>query len=187
MRRAYVTLAAMRPFSLPTLASLSFIFAACAPPPLDDDDDPIVPGDDFASCIPDAEDGPVFKETLTLSSADGAVLVRIMRRPGEGPTIGETFAFELLGFAMQEGSEMTACVVEPAALSYVYEHHNWDDQAVADDGARTLTLSMTYDPGVASAWTDVLDDSSTDENLALEAVDCLSEGPSPANGCFRRD
>ena len=179
----------MNCFSLSLLVLGTTGLFACAAPRGDGpagDDPPPPAGDDFESCIPAADNGPIFKETLTLSGENGALLVRIVRRPGDGPTIGETFALQLLGFAMQEGGELTACVTDPAALSYVYEHHNWDDQAIAEASpSRTLTLSMTYDV-VTSTWTDVLDDSSTDEDVVLATDACASEGPSPANGCFRR-
>jgi hypothetical protein len=179
--------------ALPSVALLGCTLLsaiACAPvgstanPP---DPDP-TPSADFDTCIPDAGDGPIFKETLTLASADGSTLVRIVRRPGDGPTIGETFAFELLGFAMQEGDSVL-CVVDAASLAYDYQHHNWDDTATvtagSGDDARTLTLTLVYDV-VNGTWTDTLDDGATDGNLALSTYDCVSEGPSPANGCFQR-
>lgn len=175
------------------LAVLPFsVLVACAAPidPTPGPPDPLAAGDDFEACIPDLDDGPIFKETLTLASEDGATLVRIVRRPGDGPTIGETFAFELLGFAMQEGAEdELVCVTDAASLAYDYQHHNWDETATVTVGggasARTLTLTLVYDV-VNGTWTDTLHDSDGDEDLPLVTSACVSEGPNPANGCFQR-
>ena len=138
-----------------------------------------VEGEGEPGCdIPDFDDGPVFKETLTFATGDGGVL-RIVRRPGDGPTVGETFALDLLAFSLVRGAQ-SVCVVDAAALDYSYGHHNWDETATATANGTSFVLTMVYDV-FNGVWTDLLDG-----DIPLSVTDCLSEGPSPANGCFQR-
>lgn len=152
-------------------------------------------GGTFATCIPPRA-ADFLLQTLELATEDGGTRVRLQVEPGEGNTVGETFAFHLFGFALERDGALV-CVVDPAALGYVWGHHNWDETATATAGGVTFTVTMKFefveDGGdFLPRWTDRI--VARDENGAvlwgpidLPVNRCQSEGSGALNGCFQRE
>jgi hypothetical protein len=187
--------------------------AACAAPANNDPGGDANGGDGTGSCDPgawwgDFGDGDVAAfalleacvtglppygrvvEYLNFANASGWRRVRIARRWIDGPTVGETLALELAGFAIvDEGA--VACLLCPSDLDYAYGHHNWQEQATAQSGTTEYQLTMVY--GVVSgAWNDDLTAVDTASSAIrfgpepLTAVSCATDPPGNPNFCMLR-
>lgn len=128
-------------------------------------------------------------EILELATDDASVAVRFLRFIGDGTAIGETFPLELGAFAIERDGELD-CVRDPAALGYVFGHHNWDERAdvTLDDGT-TVSLTMRYtftDTDVV--WEDTLSatGSAPLEATPLVARECRSVPSGDLNFCLMR-
>lgn len=152
-------------------------------------------GATFETCIPPRT--PDFLlQTLELATATGDLRVRLQVEPGEGNAVGETFPFDLVGFALEREGALV-CVVDPAALAYEWGHHNWDETATAThEGVRyTVTMTLQWeDVGgeLVPTWADRI--VATDASgatlwgpLDLTVSRCEAEGSGALNGCFHRE
>ena len=140
-------------------------------------------------CEGEVEGERFFVETLTLANEAEGVSVKIVRFPGDGPTIGETFALELASFGIIDAGEAT-CILDRNQMLYEYGHHNWSERAqISIDGGKYI-LTMAYDWG-EETWDDAIERQDADGGMvwgpiSLTAISCQATGDGKLNACFRR-
>jgi hypothetical protein len=102
--------------------------------------------------------GKFFVAVMDFVTEDGSTSLRLAREPGDPggrPVIGETYPYHLVRFAIVRASGEKACVTDLAAMTYDFQHHNWNDTANARSGSTVYSVKMRYEP-VLGGWTDSL-------------------------------
>lgn len=143
----------------------------------------------FEQCLPTVDAGGHMVQVRDYDVLGTSTRVRVLRLIGEGPVIGISFAFELVGYAHEKDGQVT-CVTDLAALSYTYSHHNSDDHAtVLHDGQRhLLNLSdFTFGGGPdgggnALEIRDAISNAVLEGPLPLTRMSCVHLGTD--QGCF---
>jgi hypothetical protein len=161
-----------------------------------DSTDPPTPCADAAACL-DAcvaafdlsQDRLTEVMTLHSATADEDTWVRMARRVGDRNAVGETFAFDLIGFAIVRGGELV-CVTDSVALAYDFGHHNWDDRATATAHGLAYTVHIQFDfSGAQPIWTNSLTiapaagGAPLADGLPLVATACASVPEGDLNVC----
>lgn len=128
--------------------------------------------------------------TLHSATAEENTWVRIARRVGDRTAVGETFAFDLVWFAIIRDGQMT-CVSDPAALAYSFGHHNWDDTLTATTNgfAHAVHIVYSFDSAPNPTWVNTLTLTPTSggdvivAELPMTATECESIPAGDLNVC----
>jgi hypothetical protein len=117
----------------------------------------------------------------------GQLSARIARRVTDGTTVGETFALELAGFALDFQDELI-CVLDLGQMEYQWGHHNWDETATITHQGTEYVLTLRYYAAGAPEWTDELTATGVSVwgPLRLTATACSTDPPNDANFCMGR-
>ena len=149
-------------------------------------------GSAFDVCFADlAAAGSWFTEVQGFQTADDSIRLWRARRPGSRSSVGETFPYDLVRFAVESDDDV-ACVAAPGALTYEFGHHNWDESWTAETALRTysVTEALTFDED-GTTWTDALTVTTAAGApvlgpVTLEPTACFSV-PYNLNPCMSRE
>lgn len=125
-------------------------------------------------------------------SEDGTIKLWRARQPGNrSGAFGETFAYDLVRAWVDSPREPNTCVTDATALSYEFEHHNWNDTwtVVAGDTRFEVNELYSFD-GTEPTWSDTLrmfepNDVPVGGTQTLVAAGCSSL-PYDLNPCMLR-
>ncbi len=168
-------------------------------------DDAGRPGSDASDDLPEPPDPDRFEGCLTHLKAPENGFIEVQRfvvgepeltivrarRPSDKPTVGETFAYELVAVALKSADE-EACITDSAQLSYSYAHHNWDETWSVRTSRAHYAVRETYVLDFENqGWKDSLEVRSLeDDSLLFPAVELEADGcyslPYNLNPCMQR-
>lgn len=133
-----------------------------------------------------------FVEVLGLRQDPAGARLIMAREPGDRPgAVGETWAFDLVRFAIETTDGARHCVNNPAVLEYSFGHHNWDERArvVIEDRAYVITLKYFFNG--QAAWVDELNIHDATSGALIAGplplvVEACRSIPTDPNACFAR-
>lgn len=142
-------------------------------------------------CLSELAPAGAFFEVQAFETDDGSLRLWRARRPGDRSAVGETFAYDLVGFAIDSDAERT-CLHDGAAFSYEFGHHNWNETWEARTSAARYRGREEYVFTVEDAeWHDTLTvypltgEIPSMDPVTLREAGCYSI-PRDLNPCFRR-
>ncbi|MBK7774777.1 MAG: hypothetical protein IPI43_11670 [Sandaracinaceae bacterium] len=122
--------------------------------------------------------------TQSFENDDGSVRVRLARQPGDRPSVGETYAYDMVRFGIERDG-VVECITDQDALAYDFGHHNWNDTATAE-GNGTYVVTMRFDVAAEPAvWVDALQINEA-APMTLHATACDAT-PLDLNHCLLRN
>lgn len=133
-----------------------------------------------------------FVEVLGLRQTPAGARLILAREPGDRPgAVGETWAFDLVRFALEDAAGNTHCVTNPSALEYSFGHHNWDERARVVIEGRAYVVTLRYFLNGQAMWVDELSVLDAVSGAVLSGpVPLVKEAcrsiPTNPNACFAR-
>ena len=129
-------------------------------------------------------------EIQRFHTAEHGIKLWRARQTTDGPTVGETTAYELVRFWVESADEPGTCVTAPEALTYSYQHHNWDETWQANTLEFRYLGHEPFNLGGEPPWLDTLTVKDATGATLVSDVPLIEDGcntlPYDLNACVLR-